>query len=351
MNVLFLGPACPRIEAHLYELGHTVIRREEPLDMDFLQTYHFDFCISYRYQHILTQAMLDYLHDRVINLHISLLPWNRGSDPHLWSFLEDTPKGVTIHKMDAGLDTGDILLQREVLFNPTVETLKTTHAALSSTLEELFLDNAEALLAETLPARKQPAGGTCHRYRDKAAFLDLIEELWWDTPVRPLIGAAKRESLTLRLVRDDDIAFIFALVNDPGVRSISFHSEKISWKTHLAWFDRQIHENNPFYIISFDDKPCGYVRMQRDPQLPKYEYILTIAVTPGHRKKGIATAALRAACKQALAEQSVRKIWAMVKKDNIASHRLFIKTFWKEAGTQIVNGHAATCFVYPDYLE
>ena len=193
MNVLFLGPACPRIEAHLYELGHTVIRREEPLDMAFLQTYHFDFGISYRYQYILTQAMLDYLHDRVINLHISLLPWNRGNDPNLWSFLEDTPKGVTIHKMDAGLDTGDILLQREVLFNPAVETLKTTHAALSSTLEELFLDNAEALLAGTLPAKKQPAGGTCHRYRDKAAFLDLIEELWWDTPVRPLIGAAKRE--------------------------------------------------------------------------------------------------------------------------------------------------------------
>ena len=191
MYILYLGPACPRIEARLHELGHTVVRHENILDLAYLQTQHFDFAISYRYQHILSQAMLDCLNGRVINLHISLLPWNRGSDPNLWSFLEDTPKGVTIHKMDAGLDTGDILLQKEVFFEPAEETLKTTYLQLSTALEELFVENAKVLLEEKLPAKKQPPGGTCHRYRDKADFLDLIEELWWDTPVLPLTGAAK----------------------------------------------------------------------------------------------------------------------------------------------------------------
>ena len=56
--------------------------------------------------------MLDRLPDRVVNLHIAYLPYNRGADPNLWSVLEDTPAGVSIHYVDEGVDTGDIIAQR-----------------------------------------------------------------------------------------------------------------------------------------------------------------------------------------------------------------------------------------------
>ena len=79
------------------------------------------FVISFNYRHLIPQEVLSLLPGRVINLHTSLLPYNRGSSPNFFSFLEDTPKGVTIHLVDKGLDTGDILCQREISFDEEKE--------------------------------------------------------------------------------------------------------------------------------------------------------------------------------------------------------------------------------------
>lgn len=196
MNILFLGPECPRLEQHLHRLGHRLHRVESPLPPGFLPAFSgeaaFDFGLSYRYQHILSRDSIAYFAGKLLNMHSALLPWNRGRDPNLWSFLEDTPKGVTIHRINAGVDTGDILLQRELHFDETTATLRTTYAALSDGIERLFLDNAEALLNDALPGRPQPAGGSSHKGTDKTPWLPLIEKLWWDTPVRELVGKARQ---------------------------------------------------------------------------------------------------------------------------------------------------------------
>ena len=65
-----------------------------------------DFIVSYRYRHIISPEVINEIGGKVINLHISLLPWNRGADPNFWSWLEDTPKGVTIHYVDKGINIG-----------------------------------------------------------------------------------------------------------------------------------------------------------------------------------------------------------------------------------------------------
>ena len=63
-------------------------------------------------------------------MHISLLPWNRGYHPNIWSFLEDTPKGVTIHYINEGIDTGDIIVQKEIVIDEDKETLKSSYEIL-----------------------------------------------------------------------------------------------------------------------------------------------------------------------------------------------------------------------------
>ena len=73
----------------------------------------FDFLISFGYRYIISEAVLNKFKPNAINLHISYLPWNRGADPNLWSFIEDTPKGVTIHEIDEGIDTGDIIFKKK----------------------------------------------------------------------------------------------------------------------------------------------------------------------------------------------------------------------------------------------
>ena len=75
---------------------------------------------------ILSQEILDMPKYGCINVHASLLPAYRGSAPIQWCILNGEEKtGVTIMQMDAGIDTGDMLLKKEVSILPsdTAESL------------------------------------------------------------------------------------------------------------------------------------------------------------------------------------------------------------------------------------
>ena len=48
-----------------------------------------------------------------INLHLSYLPFNRGKNPNVWSIIESTPCGATIHKIDEKIDTGKIYVRKK----------------------------------------------------------------------------------------------------------------------------------------------------------------------------------------------------------------------------------------------
>ena len=126
---------------------------------------------------------------RAINLHISCLPWNRGADPNLWSFLDDTPKGVTIHFLDEGLDTGPIMAQEEVDFGVGA-TLKSSYDDLSRKIEELFIRLWPSIRLGKIHAREQPPGGSFHHRKDRGTVEHLLYS-GWDTPVADLIGRAK----------------------------------------------------------------------------------------------------------------------------------------------------------------
>ena len=148
-----------------------------------------DFAISFGYKHIVPANVIAAFSGNMINLHISFLPWNKGGDPNLWSFLENTKKGVTIHRMSEKLDGGDILVQKEIVFGNN-ETLKTSYDTLIAEMTALFNDNAEALLAGKLAGIPQTEKGSMHRYKDKEKYLPLLAELGYDTPVKNLIGKA-----------------------------------------------------------------------------------------------------------------------------------------------------------------
>jgi len=152
-----------------------------------------DFLISYNYKFIIKEDVLSLLKNRAINLHISYLPWNRGADPNLWSFLEATPKGVTIHYVDEGLDTGEILVQKDVNYN-TSDTLRSTYSRLSATIEDLFRIHRPDIISGRLKSYPQIGSGSFHRIQDKEPFIHLLKN-GWDTPVRGLIGRAKNAEM------------------------------------------------------------------------------------------------------------------------------------------------------------
>jgi methionyl-tRNA formyltransferase len=184
MNILYLGPQSPLVDFLSME---TVRRTEEPIS-DFGNA---DFVISYGYRHIIrNKEELKRMDGRAINLHISYLPWNRGADPNLWSWIDETPKGVTIHYIDPGIDTGDIIVQEKVDL-PSEETLRSSYALLQHRIQKLFFKHWRHI-RDGHCHRVQHRGGTFHTTRDRETV-----EKWltsgWDTPVRELIGITRKE--------------------------------------------------------------------------------------------------------------------------------------------------------------
>lgn len=100
--------------------------------------------ISYNYKPIIKSAVID-LCDRkeipILNLHISYLPWNKGLNPNYWSFVENTTKGVTIHRIVRGIDEGAILYRKEVKFDALEETFASTYQKLNEEIVSLFITN------------------------------------------------------------------------------------------------------------------------------------------------------------------------------------------------------------------
>jgi methionyl-tRNA formyltransferase len=107
------------------------------------------------YGRILPQWMLDLPPLGNINLHASLLPKYRGAAPIQWAIARgETVTGVTTMKIDAGLDTGDILLQQRVSLSDddTAETLAPKLAGLGA---DLIVETLRGLQAGAIRPRPQ----------------------------------------------------------------------------------------------------------------------------------------------------------------------------------------------------
>ncbi len=109
----------------------------QPSVLNAIKALQPDMGLSILFGYILRPEFLELFESGVVNLHPSFLPYNRGSNPDIWSIVEGTPAGVTLHYIDKGVDTGDIITQREVAIEP-VDTSETLYRKLEQTCVELF---------------------------------------------------------------------------------------------------------------------------------------------------------------------------------------------------------------------
>lgn len=117
--------------------GHEIVLYTEKPDVEWCRQGKFDLTVSYTYRYILTDDEIRALNNNVVNLHNSFLPFNRGADPNIWSLLDDTPRGVTLHYINTGLDKGEIIAQKFVLKKDD-DTFKSSYDALDMSAKELF---------------------------------------------------------------------------------------------------------------------------------------------------------------------------------------------------------------------
>ena len=118
--------------------GHETIMWRDRLEADWCFKHEFDLTVSYTYRYIVKEDVLKALQYNAVNIHNAYLPFNRGADPNLWSILDNTPRGVTLHYMNEGLDKGGIISQVLLDCVDDNESLKTTYSQLDREAKELF---------------------------------------------------------------------------------------------------------------------------------------------------------------------------------------------------------------------
>lgn len=187
-NILFLGYRKNKTKIinflrnkkfNVVELGNKQITKS-------ILKKNFILIISFGYKRIIKESIIKKLNRPIINLHMSFLPFNKGAHPNFWSFVENTPKGITIHEISNGIDDGDIIFQKKFKLDPYLEkfsTFKKTYNYLFDALEILFMENFEKIINHTYSTKKQGKFFTFHRKSDLPK--DLIN---WDTVINKYIN-------------------------------------------------------------------------------------------------------------------------------------------------------------------
>lgn len=122
-----------------------------------------DLCVTAAFGQILSQRLLDIPKMGTVNVHASLLPAYRGSAPINWCIYYGEKKtGVTTMLTDAGIDTGDMLMQEETQILPT-ETAGELTMRLSRIGAQLLIKTIKALEEGNCPREKQDETRATHQ--------------------------------------------------------------------------------------------------------------------------------------------------------------------------------------------
>jgi methionyl-tRNA formyltransferase len=140
------GVKPPPVKRTALEAGLAVFqpqKLQDPFARAFISSYRPDAIVVVAYGHLIPGWMIELPRFGCINLHASLLPKYRGAAPIPWAIIRgERVTGVTTMRIDAGLDTGEILLQRalEIHDHDTAESLADRLSTLGASLMVETLD-------------------------------------------------------------------------------------------------------------------------------------------------------------------------------------------------------------------
>lgn len=127
-----------------------------------------DLIVTCAYGQIIPIEILDHPKHKSVNVHASLLPKYRGGAPIHWSIINgDKTTGLTLMEMDAGMDSGAMISQREVSIEHS-DTMGDVERKLMSVSKPLIKEDLELYLEGNLPAKTQDS--------DKVSFAYTIKK-------------------------------------------------------------------------------------------------------------------------------------------------------------------------------
>jgi len=158
-------PSPPPVKVLAREVGLPVVQPEKiknnPELRARLETINPDAIIVVAYGRMIPEWMLNLPRWGNINLHASLLPKYRGAAPIQWAVANgETVTGATTMRLDQGLDTGNILLQRSLPIEPG-QTAEQLFPMLAASGAGLMLETLAGLEADTIQPAPQDNAGAC----------------------------------------------------------------------------------------------------------------------------------------------------------------------------------------------
>ncbi|HEV2350464.1 MAG TPA: methionyl-tRNA formyltransferase [Terriglobia bacterium] len=135
---------------------------KDPVTREYLTQFHPDAIVVVAYGHMIPPWMIGLPRLGCFNVHASLLPKYRGAAPIQWAIIRGEEKtGVTTMMIDAGLDTGDILLQREIGISDS-DTTETLSERLSALGADLMVETLHGMAGGTIQPRPQDPAAATH---------------------------------------------------------------------------------------------------------------------------------------------------------------------------------------------
>jgi methionyl-tRNA formyltransferase len=161
------------------------IRRPEAVEL--LKQMQPDAMVVVGYGQIIPQSIIDIPRHGIINVHASLLPKYRGAAPIQWAIANgESSTGVTTMRIDAGLDTGDMLMKWETSIGPEENSVE---------LGRRMAQSGADLLIQTLAGID--AGAICPEPQDnaQASLAPILKkedgEVNWNWPARKIFNRAR----------------------------------------------------------------------------------------------------------------------------------------------------------------
>ena len=175
-KIRILGPKGRNesIRKKLCEQGFEVIVSPDPYDTDSIDDFAPDLILSSGYDRLLRPKTVQKYSQRIVNLHAAYLPWARGIGTTLFATMLRYPYGVSVHFINEGLDTGN-LIARKLVRTEQDDTLRTLYSKLLSATEELFFENFPKIVAGQTNGVPQEEFGDINTNRSRLQFESVID--------------------------------------------------------------------------------------------------------------------------------------------------------------------------------
>ena len=135
------------------------------------------------------------------------------------------------------------------------------------------------------------------------------------------------KKILLKIANINQAKFLYNVYNHSVENSFTKTKKKINYKDHLQWFKNNLRNKYTRIYIGYSSvKKFGYVRYEK---IQKNEYIVSIANHPDFIGKGLGSILLKLSIKKFKKNRKLISIFAMIKKNNLPSKKIFIKNNFK----------------------